>query len=71
MSKNQSKLDLLTETVIPLTDVSKLLPSGPSHKTVWRWSTRGLRGVVLNTVRLGQKTYTSEEEVTRFLDAIQ
>jgi hypothetical protein len=38
--------------------------------TVWRWITRGLRGVKLETVKIGGTTCTSEEALRRFFAAL-
>lgn len=35
-----------------------------------RWSLHGLRGVVLETVRMGGTTYTSTEAILRFLASL-
>lgn len=62
---------ILTETVIPLRDVSKHLPMRPCYQTVWRWTTRGLRGAKLESIKLGKQSATSVEAVHRFLEASQ
>ena len=37
-----------------------------SPATLWRWSSHGLRGVRLETVRVGGTTCTSTEALSRF-----
>lgn len=41
----------------------------PNISTLHRWATRGVRGVVLETVAVGHVRYTSIEAVRRFLEA--
>lgn len=41
----------------------------PNISTLHRWATRGVRGVVLETVAVGHVRYTSIEAVQRFLSA--
>lgn len=41
----------------------------PNISTLHRWATRGVRGVVLETVAVGHVRYTSIEAVQRFLAA--
>lgn len=60
-------IDLLSETIIPISEVSKLLPSSrPGKKlnaaTVFRWAQSGR----LETVKVGGARYTSREALARF-----
>jgi hypothetical protein len=41
----------------------------PNISTLHRWATRGVRGVVLETVAVGHVRYTSVEAVQRFMHA--
>jgi hypothetical protein len=41
------------------------------HKsTCWRWATRGVRGVVLETVQVGGTRCTSREALQRFFERL-
>ena len=65
----------LDETIIPLTAVPDKLPRRRqgklTHKTcVYRWSTIGCRGVVLETAQVGGTRCTSVEALQRFIDAL-
>src|SRR5438874_30499 len=42
----------------------------PHVSTFYRWATRGLRGVRLETLRVGTTMCTSLEAVQRFFDAL-
>jgi len=64
-------IDLATERLIPLRDVPRHLPPRPNGKrlhisAVYRWAQRGVRGTVLETIRMGGSTYTSLEALQRF-----
>lgn len=43
-------------------------PAAPS--TIWRWHSKGIAGVRLETVCLGGTRYTSAEALQRFFDAV-
>lgn len=67
-------IDLERETLLALRDVPKRLPPRPNGRrlhisAVYRWVQRGVRGVVLETVRVGGTTYTSVEALQRFGEA--
>ncbi|MCR9209713.1 MAG: DUF1580 domain-containing protein [bacterium] len=60
-------LKLLTEELIPFKEVPPLLQKRVHPSTAWRWAKRGIRGTKLETVKVGGKTLTSVQAVTRFL----
>lgn len=62
-------LDLASEDLFPLTDTANI-PGRPHPTTVGRWATRGVRGIRLETVRIGGRLYTSAEAVQRFVAAL-
>lgn len=43
-------------------------PAAPS--SLWRWHTRGIAGVKLETICLGGTRYTSAEALQRFFDQV-
>ncbi len=59
-----------TERVGGLADVARWLPKFQGTKihtsTLWRWCSRGVRGVRLEYLRLGGRILASVEAVTRF-----
>ncbi len=68
-------IDPLTETTIPLAEAARRLPRlragrPVSPATLWRWASHGLRGVRLQTVRVGGTTCTSTEALNRFFAAL-
>lgn len=57
---------------LSLTQVAELFPGhdnspGISLKTVRRWVTTGVRGVVLETVAIGGRVYSTEAAVKEFM----
>ncbi len=67
-------IDLTTETIVSLTDATKSLPlidgKRPHPSTIWRWITRGVRGVRLAHARLGNRIVTSVEALNRFANEL-
>ena len=64
-------IDLTAEQLIPIRDVPKRLPPRTSGKrlhisAVYRWIQRGVRGVRLESIKLGGTTYTTVEALQRF-----
>jgi len=63
----------IDETVISLADAAKELPRRrrgrkPHVSCLYRWSTVGCRGVVLETIQVGGTRCTSREALQRFLE---
>ena len=68
-------IDLGHEELITLTDAAGRLPrrrmgQKPHIATLYRWSTRGVRGVVLETVQVGGTRCTSVEALQRFIESL-
>lgn len=68
-------INISTEKIIPLKDAAKGLPcrrrGRPTNvTTLFRWSTKGLRGHKLETVLIGGVRCTSAEALQRFLHAL-
>ena len=66
-------IDIGEETLIPLREAPKHLPSRPNGKRIhisacYRWIGRGVRGVRLESIKIGGTTYTSKEALQRFAD---
>ena len=64
-----------TEELVSLRDAAKLLPrrragKRPHVATLYRWTTRGLRGVVLETLQVGGTLCTSREALQRFFERL-
>ncbi len=70
-----SMIDLAAETLIPLRDVPRHLPTRSNGKRIhisacYRWMSRGVKGVVLESLRIGGSTYTSREALQRFAERL-
>jgi Protein of unknown function (DUF1580) len=64
-------LDLTAETLLPLSRAARVLPASRRGRpvnvsTLFRWVTKGTRGVRLEALRLGGQWFTSEEALRRF-----
>jgi Protein of unknown function (DUF1580) len=60
---------LLNESLISLVEAALQTPGRPHVSTVWRWATRGFRGIVLETITVAGKRFTSKEALCRFFEA--
>lgn len=65
-------LDLRQETLITFEEAAQLLPvdTQPNVSTWWRWARQGIRGRLLETVKVGGRRYTTQEAVLRFVEAL-
>jgi hypothetical protein len=68
-------IDIQAEHVLTLREAPGVLPSlrrgRPIHiSTIYRWASRGVRGVRLETGRLGRTLVTSREALQRFADRL-
>jgi hypothetical protein len=66
-------IDIQTENPIPFGKAAKLIPNrrggqGIDPCTLWRWATRGIRGMKLETILIGGIRYTSAEALQRFFE---
>jgi hypothetical protein len=62
---------ILAEDVLSIQDACKALPTRPHHATVFRWMTRGCRGIVLESYRIGGQRITSTQALHRFFERTQ
>jgi hypothetical protein len=68
-----STLVLDGEELVSFAEAARLLPrrrggARCATSTIWRWSTRGSRGVVLRVVRVGGHVYTSPAWLSEFIE---
>ena len=68
-------IDVTNETIVSLADGAKSLPprrrgKKPHVSCLYRWTTIGCKGVVLESVQIGGTRCTSEEALCRFFDAL-
>ena len=57
------------DRLMPLSAARRCFPGKPAVSTLWRWSTQGLNGVVLKTVRSGKRIFVSHDAIEEFLSA--
>ena len=68
-------IDLNREHVLTLAQAASTLPrrragKKPHLSTLYRWSSRGLRGIRLETIQVGGTACTSREALQRFFDQL-
>lgn len=68
-------IDTTRENLVPLRCVPGRLPKRPSGKrihisAIYRWTDSGIRGVVLESIRIGGVTFTSLEAIQRFAERL-
>lgn len=68
-------INFASEEVVTLAHATKILPQRregkrPNIATVYRWTTRGVKGVVLETIQIGGSRCTSVEALQRFFERL-
>jgi hypothetical protein len=68
-------IDTFNEKLVSLTQAAKLLPhrrkgKRPDVATLYRWTTGGCRGIVLESIQVGGTRCTSREALQRFFTAL-
>ena len=68
-------IEIARECCFPLSEAPRHLPRGRRGRrihisTTFRWAQRGLRGVRLETIRIGGMLYTSNEALQRFSERL-
>lgn len=69
-------IDVFQEHILTFSEATRLLPRRragrkPHVSTCYRWATRGLRGICLETIQVGGTTCTSREALQRFFERLQ
>jgi len=60
-------IDWTNESTVLLQAAGALLPGHPCARTLARWATRGVRGVILDTCVVGNRRFTTRESIERFV----
>jgi hypothetical protein len=68
-------IDSTSESLISLGDAARLLPrrragKKPHVSCIYRWTTTGCKGVVLESIQIGGTRCTSKEALARFFKAL-
>jgi len=75
VNRTGTVFDIDNDDMIPVAAVPERVPPNQngkpiSRETVRRWHSRGLRGVLLETARIGHRRFTSAAELKRFLSRV-
>jgi len=62
-------IDTTRETLLTVKQARKVLPSRPSINTIYRWFWKGVRGIKLESIRVGGRIFTTKEACERFIHA--
>ena len=63
-------IDISKEKLLSIRDAMELFPNKPNRGTIHRWMGDGYAGHRLDSVKVGQRRFTSVEAVSRFLKKI-
>lgn len=68
-------IDTTIETVVTLAEAARLLPRRRagrkcSKSTLYRWTTRGCRGTILESIQIGATKCTSTQALNRFFQRL-
>ena len=68
-------IDPTTETLLSLVEAARLLPARrggkrPHVSCLYRWTTAGCKGVILESIQLGRTRCTSREALARFFNRL-
>ncbi len=68
-------IDPNTETILSLTEAPKTLPARrrgkkPHVSCIYRWTTTGCKGVILESIQVGGTRCTSREALARFFEKL-
>lgn len=56
--------------VLSLSEAAEVLPGKISTSTIWRWATSGQRGILLDSLRIGGRIYTTRRALQSFCEAV-
>ena len=60
-------IQLSSESLLSPTQARNHVPGRPHVATIWRWMTKGSRGVRLESIVCGGRRFTSVEAIQRFV----
>lgn len=67
-------IDMNKEELLSLTEATKTIPpidgKRPHVGSLWRWTSKGVRGVKLDHLRVGRRVVTTREALQRFFQAV-
>lgn len=68
-------IDPMAEELLTLAEAAKLVSKRRGNRrthvsTIWRWCLKGVRGVLLEKIKIGDTWHTSREALARFFHAV-
>lgn len=68
-------VDLFGDDLLTPSQAAKLLPRGDgggriNATTVWRWMNNGVRGIVLQSILVGNRRFTSKRALQAFVEQL-
>ena len=63
-------IDITRESTVSFAAAPAIIPGRPHISQVYRWASRGLRGIRLEWVQVGGQRYTSREAIQRFISRL-
>jgi hypothetical protein len=60
-------IDPITDVLISLPKLGRSLSEPPSPVSLWRWHSRGVNGIRLDTVVVGGRRFTTAEAFSEFV----
>ena len=64
-------INIKTDELISFAAAAKTLPGKPvDPRTIWRWAKHGVKGVRLESVKVGRHRYTTDGAVVEFIRLI-
>lgn len=61
----------ITGGLLTLPEAAKTLPRRVHASTLWRWATRGIKGVKLQLTTIGGRRFLSPEALQEFLNGVR
>lgn len=58
------------EKLIPIRQLPRHIPGRPHLSTIFRWLSRGVRGIRLASVRVGGRRFVSPAQIENFIAAV-
>jgi hypothetical protein len=62
-------IDPSKELLLSMKEARHEFPNEPSTPTLWRWVLKGTGGVMLESIKIGGRRFTSKEAIARFIAA--
>lgn len=55
---------------LTIAQAARLLPNRPQPGTIWRWRTKGIRGIKLDTCLVGGRRYVRKQSIVDFIERV-